>query len=431
MKVLVTGADGFIGGAIVESLARAGHEVVACVHQPPAGPGAAPGLRRTGVDFREAVTAQSWMPVLDGADAVVNCAGILREEVPGDFERVHYRAPIALAHACRDAGVAKFVQVSALGDEAGGDFISSKHRFDEALLAGAIPATVIRPSVVLSTRGSRGGTSLLRALSALPYVVFLPGKGGQRIQPVMLEDLAGMVVRCLSPTVAAGRVLHAVGPDVLTLRQYLALVRGWLGLPAPVFITVPAAMVAVAVRAGERFGSGPLGATIGAMLERGNVGPPGAWEETREATGIAARPVAEALRAAPSLVQDRWHARLYLLRPALSGVVAATWIASGAVGLAATPEAFAPIAGALGVPHDLQPALVTASSVLDIGLGAAVLTHRGEGIALALMAVSVVAYTVALGLAAPSLWMDPPGGLIKNFGLLALLAVLGATRERR
>jgi hypothetical protein len=134
--------------------------------------------------------------------------------------------------------------------------------------------------------------------------------------------------------------------------------------------------------------------------------------------------------ASPSLVQDRWHARLHLLRPALRGIVSATWLASGVVGFAAAPETFGPIAGDLGVPAALHRPLVLATSALDVALGIALLT-RWEGVALALMAVSIVAYTSALGIASPGLWADPTGGLLKNFALLALLAVLGATRGKR
>lgn len=430
MRILVTGAGGFIGAAIVEALDAAGHEVIACLR--PESDAAAGGIghRQLVVDMREAVEPGAWRPLLAGIDAVVNCAGILREGREGDFARIHHDAPLALATACREAGIGKFVQVSALGDEAGGEFIASKHRFDAALLALGIPATVIRPSVVTSARGSHGGTSLLRGMAALPGVVFLPGRGDQRIQPVMREDLAGMVARCVAPEIAKGKVLHAVGPDVLTLREYLATVRRWLGFAEPVFVEAPSPLVRVAVGLGERFGAGPLGATIGAMLDRGNVAPPGAWEEARDATGVATRAIAVAMGTSPSLVQDRWHARLHLLRPALRGVMAATWIASGAVGFAASPEAFAPIANALGVPAPQHAPLVLAASALDVVLGALLLT-RWEGAALALMAISVAAYTAALGVTSPALWAEPTGGLLKNFALLGLVAVLAATRGRR
>ncbi|HQW38740.1 MAG TPA: DoxX-like family protein, partial [Usitatibacteraceae bacterium] len=74
--------------------------------------------------------------------------------------------------------------------------------------------------------------------------------------------------------------------------------------------------------------------------------------------------------------------------------------------------------------------LVLAASTLDVMLGALLLT-RWEGAALALMAISVAAYTAALGVTSPALWIEPTGGLLKNFALLGLVAVLAATRGRR
>src|SRR5687768_15590531 len=131
----------------------------------------------------------SWRASLEGIDAVVNVAGILRERGSQRFDRIHHDGPLALAQACVEAGVARFVQISALGHPDDGEFIASKHRFDQALQQLPLAAIVLRPSVVYSTAGSYGGTSLLRALAAVPGVLPLPGDGRSRIQPLAAEDL--------------------------------------------------------------------------------------------------------------------------------------------------------------------------------------------------------------------------------------------------
>lgn len=171
MRVLITGAYGFIGMHVVAALLRAGHVPVAAVRGSRA---AMPGMDSVACDFTRDVDAAAWRPRLAGIDAVVNCAGILREARAGDFERVHATVPLALAQACRDAGVRRLVQVSALGDPRDAEFVASKHRGDEAILRSGIDAVVLRPSVVYSTRGSYGGTTLLRGLAALPLIP-LPG----------------------------------------------------------------------------------------------------------------------------------------------------------------------------------------------------------------------------------------------------------------
>ena len=430
MRVLVTGAGGFIGSAIVEALLRNGHEVVACVRSHDNLP-VSPMLRVAPIKRFEALRTEDWLVLLQGVTAVVNAAGILRERRAGDFERVHVAAPMALAQGCRSISGIKLIQISALGTHADGPFITSKQRFDEAVLALDMPVTVIRPSVVLSTRGSYGGTSLLRALAATPAVVLLPGDGLQRMQPVLLEDLAELVVRCLPATVANGHILHAVGPEVITIREYLALVRSWLRLTEPRWVRVPESWVALAVWIGEKAGVGPLGSTIAGMLERGNVAPAHAHAQTLAETGLTMRPVTHELQHAASFVQDRWHARMYLLRPLLWVLLAAVWVMSGISGLLATPESYASILDAIGVPGALQSTLVITTSVLDIVLALALITRWRPRLVLGLMLASVLAYSTINGVLAPALWLDPLGGLLKNLALIGMLLVLMVVEDSR
>ncbi|MDR0996287.1 MAG: NAD-dependent epimerase/dehydratase family protein, partial [Zoogloeaceae bacterium] len=77
MNVLICGADGFLGRAIVRALATAGHHVIRAVHHP-----RLPG--DLAVDYRRDLTLNDWLPRLSGVNAVVNAVGILREPLPGD-----------------------------------------------------------------------------------------------------------------------------------------------------------------------------------------------------------------------------------------------------------------------------------------------------------------------------------------------------------
>lgn len=68
------------------------------------------------------------------------------------------------------------MQVSALGDPRDGEFIASKHALDADLQKLDLDWAILRPSVVYSPAGSYGGSSLLRALAALPFMLFVPGQ---------------------------------------------------------------------------------------------------------------------------------------------------------------------------------------------------------------------------------------------------------------
>lgn len=431
MKFLVTGANGFIASGIVEQLLQAGHQLVLASRSGNTG-FSVKQVTAIPMDFNQCLDPEAWIDHLQDVDGVINCAGVLRESIPGDYERIHFKAPQALANGCLRCGVKRFVQISAVGDAKTSGFISSKHRFDEWLLASGLDGTVIRPSVVVSLRGSYGGTSLLRALSALPGVVMLPGKGEQKIQPVLLEDLASVVVQQAERKGDSHTaLLYVAGPDPVTLRDFLLAQRQWLQLPAGLCIPIPLPLVRIAVQLAERFGGGPMGQTVNTLLERGNTVPANATTARQENTGIQPRSVIETLRLSSSFVQDRWHARLYGARPIILFVLGCLWILSGISGLVHGQVGFAPILNAIQIPTAYQGTLVLATSVLDIALGVALWLSRWRFLVLGLMTLSVLAYTAALAVLAPGYWLSPLGGLAKNLPLLVLLAISGVMEKQR
>ena len=174
--VLVVGANGFLGGFIVSALLAHGNRVLRGIRLH----GRAAGVDERDCDLSRMCRPEEWREALQGVDAVVNVAGILRETRAQKFDAIHVAAPLALAQACVDVGIERFVQVSALGQPEDGEFIASKHRFDEALQRLPLSSLVLRPSVVYATSGSYGGTSLLRALAAMPGAHWLPGMDAGR-----------------------------------------------------------------------------------------------------------------------------------------------------------------------------------------------------------------------------------------------------------
>jgi len=431
MRVLVTGAYGFIGGHIVAALIAAGHEVVCAVRRARVD-SRFPGLSAIACDMNTDVNVEDWLPRLEGIDAVVNAAGILRENRTASFVTVHERSPLALFGACARRGIHRVIQISALGNPADGEFIASKHRCDDAMGSLAIDWVVMRPSLVYSVRGSYGGTSLLRAASALPFVMLLPGKGMQKVQPIAAEDVGAAVAASLGHAAGMRAVLELVGPQIMPLRDYLLAWRRWLGFAPPLMMQTPVAFTRLAGAFGERFGNGPLGQTMTRMLERGNIGAEGAADHLQQKLGITPRCLSRALAEAPSQVQDRWHARLYFLLPVLRVLMAFLWIASGLVGwLAPRSRLLDATAGYASLSPDGFIALARATGSLDLLLGVLCLLRWRPKLVFTGMFVMLLGYTTIIGSIWPAHWLDPLGGLLKNVPLLGALLLLLATEDRR
>lgn len=420
---LVTGAQGFLAGFIIAALRARGWRVIGAVRSAPGSPD------QRYCDFAQEHDDEYWKRLLEGVDTVVNVAGILREAQRQRFAAVHHAGPLALAQACVAHGVRDFVQISALGDPGDGEFIASKHRFDADLLALPLRAVVLRPSVVYAAGGSYGGTSLLRALAALPLAVPLPGSGAWPMQPLAAEDLGALVAAALQ---GAQRGVFEVGcAQRLSLRDYLLCWRTWLRRPGTRTLCVPMWAVNVAVAVAERLGTGPMSDTLWRMLRRGNVCAPQAHATLLQSFGCAPRDLQAVLASAPSQVQDRWQAQLYPLAPLLRlGVVVLCLISAWAGFATPAAEIEAMVAGSPLAAQ--QPAtLARFAGGLDLLLALWLATGWRAQAAVAWILLLVAGYTLVFGMLVPELWLDPLGGLAKNLVLLPALAVLWVLSDRR
>src|SRR6185437_6615359 len=137
MKLLLTGATGFIGRYLLMALIQAGHDVVPAVRRPAEADRLLPRPASIRADFNRMTAAEDWAPHLAGIDAVINCAGILQGRPGQSIDAIHARAPIALFQACEAAGIRRVIQISAISAEpgAGTGYAATKHAAD-AWLAG-------------------------------------------------------------------------------------------------------------------------------------------------------------------------------------------------------------------------------------------------------------------------------------------------------
>ena len=209
-KILLTGATGFIGSHLRNELQDQGYDI-------------APISRSTGFDFNRMTAPEDWRPHLENVDAVINAVGIIVETRTQQFETLHYRAPIALFHACFQLGINRIIQISALGadNNAFTPYQRSKKAADDILRELPVDWFVLRPSLVYG----KGGVSmqLFQRLSRLPLIPLIAHEDCF-VQPVHVSDLVAMVKQCLI-TQHTRQTFDVAGPQPLTFKAWLQSFR--------------------------------------------------------------------------------------------------------------------------------------------------------------------------------------------------------------
>lgn len=224
MRLLLSGASGFMGRNIAAALHAAGHQVNAV-------------SRQNGVDFTQMLTARDWLPHLDNIDAVINAVGIIGERGSQRFAPLHTQAPIALFQACQQAGLKRVLQISALGadENAFSAYHLSKRKADDFLRSCDLDWFVLRPSLTYGRGGK--STQLFLRLAALPRIPVI-GDGQQVLQPVHINDVVATVLQALS-TSESKQTLDIVGTETFTFAQWLQLMRHAQGLPPAKLLRCP------------------------------------------------------------------------------------------------------------------------------------------------------------------------------------------------
>ena len=241
-----------------------------------------------------------------------------------------------------------------------------------------------------------------------------------------LDALASAVADAVAGTLPAGSDIAFAAADRSTLGDLVAQHRSWLGLPPARVIDLPAGAARpvawLADLAGRLGWRSPLRSTAMTVMAGGLA----RHDDTATARGPTTR---ETLAANPSGVQDLWFARLYLLKPVVIVGLALFWLASGLIPFLSFAAARAHMEAAL--PPSLAGAATVVTCLADIAVGLAVLVRPWAKTALIGMLVLSLGYLAAATVAAPGLWLDPLGPLVKVIPTMLLALVALAILDER
>jgi uncharacterized protein YbjT (DUF2867 family) len=230
VRILVTGGTGFVGPSIVQRLVDDGHTVRVLEHT--AGSSAAlpsqeavPGSMTDPESLRQAVESQ---------EAVVHLVGILSGK-PEEFRNVMEEGTRDLLDAARDAGVQRFVLMSALGaTEETKDLVpyyGAKWQMEQDTKASGLEHVIFRPSFVFGSEG--GALGQFKKIAKLAPVTPIVGPGTQRIQPIWVDDVAAYFAAAIEKPDAANRTFELGGPDVVTWNEFWSRLKRAQGAHRP------------------------------------------------------------------------------------------------------------------------------------------------------------------------------------------------------
>jgi NADH dehydrogenase len=291
MRIALTGATGFVGRYLVEHLLRRDHEVQALVRTPTRhGWLADRGVTVVAGDLEDGPALQHWAA---DADAVIHLVGIIEEVGRQTFERVHAKGTRRVVAAAREAGVPRFVQMSAIGarPEAGATaYHRTKAAGEEAVRTSGIAHAILRPSLVVAPENAV--MKMLLTMLRLAPVVPVIGNGLYRMQPIAADDVADAFVTAAEDAAITG-TFEIAGPDALTYHQVLDSLEAALGVRRP-RVAVPVTLVRFAAQAGMVLPSlNPITPDQLQMMLEGNTTADNA---IRHVFGITPRPFAEVAR---------------------------------------------------------------------------------------------------------------------------------------
>lgn len=430
MRILLCGANGFIGRHISTSLRSSGHEVI---H----------GVRRAqtespttelSIDFDQDTDVNLWLSRLKtlNIDLVINAVGILNETKNQCFLTVHQKTPIALFEAANQLALRGIVQVSALGpddavvhSEARSQpqkltpYLQSKRNADAYLSTLSCPHLILRPSLLVGEDGA--SSQFFRVLASLP-VIGLPGNGQQQLQPVHIDDVCLAISHWIAQIEQENALSHhtllcAVGPQQMSYQAMLQHYRDAMALGKATWISIPSWSMRLAARIAVYLPQKVFSPDTLTMLEQGNIADVSAFTTQ--------------LKKPPKSAED-WFAKtnsLSLSSTAISvwegllfrSVLAVLWLASGIIPLFFYPvEKSYALLAAFSLQGNWAGLTLVAASCADMALGVATLFFPSKRLWFLQIGL-VIVYSALISFFLPEFLLHPFAPVLKNLPVLAIL----------
>ncbi|WP_371419784.1 SDR family oxidoreductase [Tardiphaga sp.] len=432
-KILVLGGSGLIGRYVAEDLRLRGFTVTTVARHYAAS-------QKTSADDLEmpimATTADDLtrLMVERKSEMVVNCLGVLQDGAGTDTTAVHrdFTAKLLAAIKATTQPV-QLVHISIPGAAGSDDTAFSKTKRDaERLIADAgLGSTILRPGFVIAP-AAYGGSALVRALAATPFADLPSDLACRQFQPVAVDDVASTIAWLCEHGNDTHHVWDLMQSEPVTLGMVVDHYRIFFGTHRGMRIRLPGFLLDLAAKLGDAVAllrwTPPVRSTAIAELRRGVTGDPVPWIA---ATGIAPQTLAQMVNRRSATIQDKWFARLFLLKPMIFVSLVLFWIVSGLIALFVSYDAAAGILSAHHFPPALVGPITVGTSLMDMATGVLIAFRRTSAAGLIWGILASLGYMFGAALLTPDLWIEPLGALVKTGPAIILMLVALAMLDNR
>jgi uncharacterized protein YbjT (DUF2867 family) len=219
MKVLLTGATGYIGRRLLFAMTEAGHEVVCLVRDPERLQVPERFAGRLTLAVGNLLEPGSLAPIPSDIDVALYLVHSMSQSAR-HFEQMEEQCAVHLCKLLKGTRVRQIIYLSGLSNAEGlSEHLRSRRRVEEILQCGGIPVTVFRAGIIIGS-GSASFEIIRDLVEKLPVIV-APKFVDNRCQPVGIRDVIFYITAALGNEATYGRTLDIGGPDILTYREML------------------------------------------------------------------------------------------------------------------------------------------------------------------------------------------------------------------
>jgi len=434
-NILVLGASGLIGRFLTDDLRQRGFGVVAVARK------FAASQATHALDLEMPLLALD-APALarligdHTIDIVINCLGVLQDGPGSDTRAVHrdfVQRLLQAIKACDRAVRLIHLSIPGSAKDDHTSFSATKREAEQMIAASGVRYAILRPGFVIAP-AAFGGGAMVRAFAALPFA--LPASESEKpFQPVAVGDIAAtaawLAVRDLDETTTNAVAWDLMQQQPITLGEVIASFRSSFGTSDWPRIPLPAFLLELGVRLADLASwlgwQSPMRSTAMVELRRGVRGDPSAWISI---TGIAPTELGHAAQRAAT-IQDKWFARLYLIKALILASLVVFWSVSGFIALFVSYDAAAGILRSHHFPPSLVAPITVLTSLMDISVGVLIAFRRTCAIGLTFGILASLGYMAGAAILTPDLWIEPLGALVKTWPAIVLMLVALAILDNR